>query len=113
MKKDPITLMPAHIFLKRLTRNILIGLLITFVALGIGMMGYHSIEGMPWVDAFENAAMILSGMGPVYDLKTSAGKIFAGCYAIFSGTLFLVIIAIVFAPVIKRALHTFHIDDPK
>ncbi len=105
--------MPFHIFIKRLARNILLGLLFTFCALGIGMVGYRYFEDMSWVDAFENAAMILSGMGPVYDLKSAAGKIFAGCYAIFSGTLFLVIIAIVFAPVIKRALHTFHIDDTK
>lgn len=87
------------------------GLLITLITLGIGMLGYHHFEGLSWVDAYENAAMILSGMGPIGDLKTTSGKIFAGSYAIFSGTLFLVIIAIVFAPVIKRFLHKFHLDE--
>ena len=54
-------------------------------SLGIGMIGYHGFEKMPWVDAFVNAAMILSGMGPVATLQTDGGKIFAGCYALFSG----------------------------
>ena len=103
--------MPTHIFLKRLTRSILVGLLITLLALGIGMVGYHHLEGMSWVDAFENASMILSGMGPVRPLESASCKIFAGIYALFSGTLFLVIIAIVFAPVIKRFLHKFHIEN--
>ena len=91
MNHEPKPLMPTHVFLKRLTRSILGGLCITIVALGIGMVGYHHFERMSWVDAFENAAMILSGMGPVHDLHTASGKIFAGIYALFSGTLFLVI----------------------
>lgn len=104
-------LMPTHIFLQRLTRTVVIGLFITLIALGIGMLGYHYLEDLSWVDAYESAAMILSGMGPIGELKTTAGKLFAGSYAIFSGTLFLVVIAIVFAPVIKRFLHTFHLDE--
>lgn len=104
-------LMPTHIFLRRLSRSVLMGLLITLIALGIGMLGYHYLEDLPWVDAYESAAMILSGMGPIGELKTTSGKLFAGSYAIFSGTLFLVVIAIVFAPVIKRFLHLFHLDE--
>lgn len=104
-------LMPTHIFLKRFTSSLLMGLLITLAALGIGVLGYHHFEGLAWIDAYENAAMILSGMGPVGELKTVPGKLFAGIYALFSGTLFLVVIAIVFAPVIKRFLHKFHLDE--
>ncbi len=81
------------------------------VALGIGMAGYHFIENMGWVDAFVNAAMILSGMGPVGTLQTDAGKIFAGCYALFSGLVFITVTGIVLAPVAHRALHKFHLES--
>ena len=80
------------------------------VALGIGMAGYHFIERLGWVDAFENAAMILSGMGPVATLQTDAGKIFAGCYALFSGLMLITVTGIVLAPVVHRALHKFHLE---
>lgn len=80
------------------------------VALGIGMMGYHVFESMGWVDSFANASMILSGMGPLGELKTTAGKIFAGCYALFSGVAFLTSIGVVFAPVFHRFLHKFHLE---
>ncbi len=103
--------MPTKLFLKRLLKSLLIGLFITLAALAAGMAGYCYFEGMSWVDAFVNAAMILSGMGPVSELKTDAGKLFAGCYALFSGILFLVVIAIVFAPVVRRFLHKFHLDE--
>src|ERR1039458_142844 len=63
------------------------------------------------VDAFENAAMILSGMGPVATLQTDAGKIFAGCYALFSGIALITILGIIFAPVVHRFLHKFHLED--
>jgi hypothetical protein len=62
------------------------------------------------VDAFVNAAMILSGMGPVSTLQTDAGKIFAGCYALFSGIALITIIGIIFAPVIRRFLHKYHLE---
>ena len=81
------------------------------LALGIGMAGYHFIENLGWVDAFENAAMILSGMGPVAMLQTDAGKIFAGCYALFSGLLLITVTGIVLAPVVHRALHKFHLES--
>ncbi len=80
-------------------------------SLFLGMCGYHYFEGMTWVDAFVDAAMILSGMGPVSPLHTSAGKVFAGSYALFSGIVFLVTVAIVFSPVIHRFFHKFHIQD--
>jgi len=75
------------------------------------MAGYHILENMGWVDAFVNAAMILSGMGPVGTLQTDAGKIFAGCYALFSGLVFITVTGIVLAPVAHRALHKFHLES--
>ena len=72
---------------------------------------YHHLEKMPWVDAFLNVAMILSGMGPIGTLQTDAGKIFAGCYALFSGLALVAALGIIFAPVVHRFLHKFHLED--
>lgn len=106
-------LVPQHVFLKRLLRNFLFGLLIIAFSLGLGMWGYHHFEMMSWTEAYVNAAMILSGMGPIAPLKTDAGKIFAGSYALFCGIIFLVIIAIIFAPLFHRFFHAFHLSDEK
>lgn len=97
-------------FLLRLIGSVGVGILIIAVALYIGMLGYHGYEHMSWIDAFLNAAMILSGMGPVVPLVTSGGKVFAGMYALFSGFLILVIIAVMFSPIIHRFFHKFHLD---
>ena len=75
------------------------------------MLGYHFFEKMPWVDAFVNAAMILSGMGPMGALATTNGKIFAGCYALFSGLAFILIIGLIFAPILHRLFHRFHLEN--
>lgn len=75
-----------------------------------GSMGYHFTEGMSWLDAFLNASMILTGMGPVSELKTSSGKFFASCFALYSGIVFLVVTSIVLAPFIHRLLHRLHLD---
>lgn len=98
-------------FLRRLLRNMLLGLGLICLALAIGMAGYRHFEGLGWVDAYLNAAMILSGMGEVAELKTTAGKIFAGTYALFSGIMFLVVIALIFAPLVHRFFHKFHMAD--
>jgi hypothetical protein len=103
-------LLPRQAFYRRVAICFLSSQLLVAVALGIGMAGYHFFEQMGWVDAFENAAMILSGMGPVSMLQTEAGKIFAGCYALFSGLLLITVTGIVLAPVVHRALHKFHLE---
>lgn len=74
------------------------------------MAGYHFTEHQPWLDAFANAAMILSGMGPLAPLQTAAGKFFAGCYAMFSGLVFITAAGIILAPVGHRLLHKFHLE---
>ena len=74
------------------------------------MLGYHALENLSWIDSFLNASMILGGMGPVNELKTEAGKLFAGLYALFSGIVFLVIAGIIFAPLVHRLLHRFHFE---
>lgn len=97
-------------FLRRLALSILVALLIIALSLFAGMLGYAHFEGMSWLDAFLNAAMILSGMGPVEPLKTDAGKFFAGCYAIYSGLVVVLTTGIVLAPIAHRILHRFHVD---
>ena len=104
-------LLPRRVFFARLALSAGIGFLIILVSLGIGMIGYHQFENLSWVDAFANAAMILSGMGPLTMLQTNSGKLFAGFYALFSGLAFIIIIGIVFAPVVHRFLHKFHLES--
>jgi hypothetical protein len=76
----------------------------------LGMMGYLIFEHLSWTDAFLNASMILGGMGPVNMPLTTAGKLFAGFYALYSGLVFIATAAIVFTPVLHRVLHRFHWD---
>jgi hypothetical protein len=104
-------LLPRRQFYSRMARSLQVGALIITGSLGLGMLGYHFLEKMPWLDAFLNAAMILSGMGPVGPLQTPAGKLFAGCYALFSGVAFLTSVAVVFAPVFHRFIHKFHLES--
>ncbi|HET6465415.1 MAG TPA: hypothetical protein VFH55_07390 [Nitrospiria bacterium] len=103
-------LLPRRAFYARLVRSAGLGFLMVAASLGVGMMGYHFFEGLPWIDAFANAAMILSGMGPLTALQTSSGKLFAGFYALFCGLAFIIIIGLVFAPVVHRFLHKFHLE---
>ncbi len=81
------------------------------VALGIGVLGYHQLGGLPWVDSLLNASMILGGMGPVDPMKTDGAKVFASLYALFSGVVFIGAMAILLAPVVHRALHIFNLDE--
>jgi len=98
-------------FLGRLTRHALSALLLALGTLWVGMAGYHWLEGLSWLDAYLNAAMILGGMGPVAVLHTRAGKLFAGSYALFAGLVFLVAVGVVLAPVVHRAMHRFHLGE--
>ena len=106
-------LLPRKEYFHRLAFHAMLGVVVILVSLGIGMIGYHTFEKLPWIDAFVNAAMILSGMGPVATLQTEAGKIFAGCYALYSGIALISVVGIIFAPVIHRFLHKFHLEDKK
>jgi hypothetical protein len=103
-------LMPNNEFYKLVIKNTLWGVMMIAIALGLGMVGYHHYQPMSWVDAYCNAAMILSGMGPVTELTTVGGKLFAGSYALFSGLTFIGIIGFVFAPIFRRFFHKMHLD---
>ena len=104
-------LAPQRSFALRLARNGLWSSAFIIVWLIIGMAGYQGFEGMSVIDAFVNAAMILSGMGPVQALNTAGGKIFAGLYAILSGIFVFGIAGIALAPLFHRMLHKFHLQD--
>ena len=106
-------LLDRRAFFRRVARNLAAASVLIGVSLAAGMLGYHYFEGMEWIDAFANAAMILSGMGPLEPLKTWGGKLFAGLYALYSGLALIVATGIVFAPVVHRLLHRFHVPSEK
>ena len=98
-------------FYYHMLKNITIGIILIVLALFIGMCGYHFLENMLWIDAFLNAAMILSGMGPVTILGTFGGKLFAGCYALFSGLTFIVLIGVLLSPSIHLIIRKIHLES--
>jgi len=100
-------------FLIRMLIAIGLWIVLTIVGLAIGIAGYAAFEGMSFVDAYVNAAMILSGMGPLGELKTTAGKVFAGSYAILSGLIIVIATGFVLAPIFHRILHSFHVETTK
>lgn len=77
----------------------------------IGIIGYHYTAGVGWLDALHNASMILSGMGPVIEIKTDGGKWFSSFYALFSGVVFISNIGIILAPVLHRLYHRLHLEN--
>lgn len=103
-------LISRELYLRRIVRSGGLASTAVFGALFLGVSGYHWIEGFSWVDSILNAAMILGGMGPVGELHTTAGKLFAAAYALFSGLMFIVVAGLLFAPVIHRFLHKFHLE---
>ena len=103
--------LPRSGFYVRLARHAAAAVLLLALSLGIGMLGYEHYEHLEWHDAFLNACMLLGGMGPVNNPTTNAGKLFAGWYALYAGIVFLVVVSIILAPVLHRALHLFHADE--
>ena len=106
-------LAPPSVFALRLVGSSALGLALVAASLFVGMAGYHGYEGLPWIDAFLNASMILSGMGPLMQPATHGGKLFAGFYALYSGLAVLVIAGIMFGPLVHRFLHRFHLEAEK
>jgi len=98
-------------YLRRQLRSLSIGVILVAVALLAGMVGYHRLVALSWIDSFLNASMILAGMGPMAAPVTDAGKIFAGVYALFSGIAVLAIAGVIAAPLVHRFLHRMHADS--
>ena len=106
-------LAPMSVFYQRVLKNILLAVLVLFICLMIGILGYHFTADIPWLDSLHNASMILSGMGPVVEIKTVSGKLFSSFYALFSGVVFITNIGIILAPAMHRMFHRLHIADEK
>jgi hypothetical protein len=98
-------------FLARAGRHAGLGGFIAAIAVGIGTLGYHIFAELNWIDSFLNASMILSGMGPVDKLTTTPAKLFAALYALFSGLVFIGVMAVVLAPWLHRLLHMVHAES--
>ena len=81
------------------------------VALGVGILGYHFLGGLPWIDALVNASMILGGMGPVDLITSQSGKLFTSFYALFSGLFFIGVASLAIAPFVHRIMHRMHLDQ--
>lgn len=105
------SVMDNRVFYRKMVRNFIFGIIAMGFSLLIGMIGYHYLENLNWLDSYLNASMILSGMGQIEPLKTPEGKLFAATYALFAGTVFLLVIAIVFAPFVHRLFLKFHLED--
>jgi hypothetical protein len=102
-------LAPFKVFAERVFLNFLVTMAIVAFSLAIGTLGYHYLGNVGWVDGLLNAAMILTGMGPVDKMETTGGKLFATFYALYSGIAFLTMIAVLIAPIYHRFLHRFHL----
>jgi len=104
-------LLPRKQFVARAFRYAFSAAAVVLVSLGIGVAGYHLFGHLGWVDSILNASFILTGMGPVDPLRTTAGKLFASAYAIFSGIAFLSTIGLLMTPLAHRFLHRFHLEE--
>jgi hypothetical protein len=101
------------VFVKRLAFNAIAAFILLIFSLGLGMAGYHFLEGLSWIDSMLNASMILGGMGPVAPLQTVPGKLFASFYALYSGVVLLAAVGILVVPIFHRFLHHFHLAEDK
>ncbi|RPJ79174.1 MAG: hypothetical protein EHM13_13715 [Acidobacteria bacterium] len=106
-----VPLAPRAVFFTRLFRSLALSVALISLSLAVGVTGYHWIAGLSWIDAFLNASMILGGMGPVNELTWNASKIFAACYALFSGLVLVATTGLVLGPILHRMLHKFHLYD--
>lgn len=108
-KRQPLA--PLSVYYRRIMYNLLVATVILLICLLIGVLGYHYIAGIVWIDAVHNASMILSGMGPVAEVKNFWGKIFSSAYALFSGVAFITNIGFILAPAAHRFFHRLHVEE--
>lgn len=108
-KKQQIA--PIAIFMQRLWKYNAFAFSLVIVSVGIGTIGYHILGNITWIDSFHMACMILTGMGPVIEMKSEEAKLFSSFYALYSGVAFLSITAVFFTPIIHRLLHILHVDE--
>ena len=110
-RSDP--LLPRNQFFRRVIKHGLLAFSLILISLSVGILGYHTFQGLSWVDSLLNAAMILGGMGQIDPIYNVSAKIFASIYSLFSGIAFLGISSVAIAPVAHRFLHNLHIEEGK
>jgi hypothetical protein len=111
LEKRGEPLAPRAVFARRLAINVAIALGLILVSLIAGMAGYHYLDGETWIDAFDQTAMIVGGMGPYSEPKTSGAKLFAGLFALYSGLLLIGVTVFILTPLFHRLMHAFHLPD--
>ncbi len=104
-------LLSPRAFALRVARSVAVAMAIVLLSLLLGMLGYRTFEGLSWLDAFLNAAMLLGGMGPVALPVTEYGKLFAGIYALYCGLVVIMAAGIMLTPLAHRLMHSLHLDD--
>ena len=104
-------ILPLRLFLQRMLVCFAIAAMLILAGLGIGVLGYHFLAALPWIDALLNASMILTGMGPVDQLHSAHAKLFAAFYALFSGLIFISLMGLLLSPIAHRVLHKFHVSE--
>jgi hypothetical protein len=104
-------MLPRRLFLRRIVLHAILALSLVAFSLLAGVLGYHILAGLSWIDSLENAAMILGGMGPVSEITTTGGKLFASLYALYAGVAFLAVSAVLIAPFAHRLLHRLHLEQ--
>jgi hypothetical protein len=107
-RRQPLA--PRRIYLARRLRSLAVAGVIILPSLGLGVLGYHFVGRLPWIDALLNASMILTGMGPVDPMQTIGAKLFASFYALFSGIVFITTAGVILSPMVHRILHAFHVE---
>ncbi|HEY3041779.1 MAG TPA: hypothetical protein VGJ66_23805 [Pyrinomonadaceae bacterium] len=110
LERSDEKLAPFSVFAQRLALAVGVACCVVAVVLFIGVLGYHWLGGLDWLDSLLEASMILGGMGPVSPIKSDAAKLFASGYALFSGLVFIGIMGIVLTPIVHRILHKFHVE---
>src|SRR5215831_8977378 len=113
MKSNKAAAKKSFRFYQRLYKNALISFVVILFSLSMGVLGYHYIAHLPFIDAVQNASMILTGMGPVNTMPDNPSKIFASAYALFSGITFLTSIAVLFTPMFQRIMHEMNLETMK
>jgi hypothetical protein len=96
-------------------RNLQFAVVLILVSLLGGMAGFHFTGGFGMVESFTQAALLLAGEGPAGAYPTDSVRIFAGLYALYSGLAYIVLTALLLAPVFGHllSLHNVDVGDTK
>ena len=111
MSSSPIVRNHRHHLWGHLRQQLAWAGLLVAISLVIGIVGFHAVAGLTWVDSVLNASMLLGGMGPVGDLGETPGKLFASAYALYAGLVFLAVGGLLITPILHGVLHRFHLEQ--